>query len=100
MKVFLVTGGTGGAGTTEILQDKKWTLLKNGNLDGNAKIYGMKLATIDNEIFSFGKIWNIFFFIHSLFFQVDINFIQHLVLSPLSSNSTLLKGHGTINPIT
>ena len=44
--------------TTEILEDKKWKVLPNGNLPGHAGlygIYGLRLATIDNKIFSFGK---------------------------------------------
>ena len=50
-KIFMVTGGWF-SNTTEILKDKKWTVLKNGNLS----VYGgLRLATIDNLIFSFGN---------------------------------------------
>ena len=52
-----MTGGSFSE-TTEILQDKKWTVLANGNLP--AKIYGLSLFTIDNTVFSFGKFLSIF----------------------------------------
>ena len=58
LQIFLVTGGDYSI-TTEILQDKKWIVLKYGNLPlpvGYSRIVGLRLATIDNEIFSFGKI--------------------------------------------
>ena len=63
----MVTGGLDpGAEHTEKLEleDKKWskwTVLQNGNLPGNARIYGLRLATVDNKVFSFGKIWKCFF---------------------------------------
>ena len=59
-----MTGGSGGYGTTEILEDKKWQVLPNGNLPGNAHIYGLKLATVSNQVFSFGKFKT--YFIHLL----------------------------------
>ena len=49
----MVTGGVYSA-ATEILKDDKWTILKNGNLP--TMINGLGLATIDNQVFSFGKI--------------------------------------------
>ena len=50
---------------TEILQDKKWTALPaSGNLPDNAYLRGLRLATLDNTIFSFGKNLKILF-IHS-----------------------------------
>ena len=39
--------------TTEILEAKKWKVLPQGNLP--FKIAGLSLATIDNNVFSFGK---------------------------------------------
>ena len=47
---------TGGrySNTTEILKDKEWTVLENGNLPWMMENFG--LATINNNIFSFGKI--------------------------------------------
>ena len=50
--------------TTEILEDKKWTVLPNGNLPGNVGLWGLRLAVIDNNVYSFGKILNLVF-IHS-----------------------------------
>ena len=50
-----MTGGYYSA-TTEILAtglDQVWKVLKNGNLPWFH--HGIKLATIDNEVFSFGK---------------------------------------------
>ena len=46
---------TGGmySDTTEILEDKKWKVLLYGNLPG--RIYGLKLATVNNKVFAFGK---------------------------------------------
>ena len=41
--------------TTEILEDKKWKVLPNGNIVPGTAIYGLKLTTIDNNVFSFGK---------------------------------------------
>ena len=49
----MVTGGEF-SDTTEILEDKEWKVLSSGNLP--AKIYGLSLTTIDNNVFSFGKI--------------------------------------------
>ena len=57
-KIFIVTGGLY-TSTTEILKDKTWTALPSdgniGNSAGIYGIYGLSLATIDNEVFSFGK---------------------------------------------
>ena len=39
--------------TTEILEAKKWKVLPQGNLP--FKIAGLSLATIDNNVFSFGR---------------------------------------------
>ena len=55
LQIFLVTGGEF-SDTTEILQEKKWKVLATGNLP--AKINGLSLITIDNNVFSFGKIKN------------------------------------------
>ena len=41
--------------TTEILEENKWKVLPNGNIVPGASFYGLKLATIDNNVFSFGK---------------------------------------------
>ena len=54
LQIFLVTGGHD-SDTTEILEDKKWKVLKSGNLP-IAVNSGLRLATIDNNVFSFGKI--------------------------------------------
>ena len=48
-----MTGGISSS-TTEILEDKTWTLLKYGSLP--VKIYAPRLSTINNEVFSFGNI--------------------------------------------
>ena len=50
-----MTGGTYSK-TTEILQDKKWIVLKNGDLP--VRLYGLSLATVNNEVFAFGNILN------------------------------------------
>ena len=59
LQIFLVTGGVYVI-ATEILKDKKWTVLKheNGNLPfpGITGLKGVRLATLNNEVFSFGKI--------------------------------------------
>ena len=41
--------------TTEILEDKQWKVLPKGNLPGNAIIYGLRLTTVYNKVFAFGK---------------------------------------------
>ena len=42
--------------STEILRDKKWSVLENGNLPGESKIFGLGLiTTIDNKVFAFGN---------------------------------------------
>ena len=41
--------------TTEILRNKKWIVLANGNLPGGSKIFGLGLINIDNQVFAFGK---------------------------------------------
>ena len=41
--------------STEILRDKNWTVLENGNLPGGSKIFGLGLINIDNQVFAFGK---------------------------------------------
>ena len=61
-----MTGG-GYTMTTEILEDKKWKVLPNGNLPGTGiagqqGIYGLRLATVDNNVFSFGKMKKLCFF--------------------------------------
>ena len=53
----MVTGGLN-AVTTEIHQGKGWTVLKNGNLPvskGVTGVNGLRLATVKNNVFSFGK---------------------------------------------
>ena len=44
--------------TTEILnnmEDRKWTVLKNGKLPGNYRFRtGLRLATVNNNVFAFG----------------------------------------------
>ena len=69
LQVFLVTGGTSG-GTNSLSTEikdanaplgEKWTLLKDGDLplSESKYIYGLqgaRLATLNNEVFSFGKI--------------------------------------------
>ena len=73
IQIFLVTGGydyssTGGSYsgslTTEILEDKNWTVLPNGNIPISSNpaytygISGLRLATIDNnQVFAFGKMY-------------------------------------------
>lgn len=55
-RIFLVTGGRYSI-TTETLQDKKWTVLKYGNLPlskGVTGLYGLQVATVNNNVFSFG----------------------------------------------
>merc|ERR1719312_362846 len=57
-RVFLVTGGYYSL-TTEILKEneKKWTVLKTGNLPLPGNIYGLagvRAATINNQVFAFG----------------------------------------------
>ena len=49
-----MTGGFYSA-TTEIFENNSWKVLPYGNLPGNVPIYGMELATVYNEVFSFGK---------------------------------------------
>ena len=49
----MVTGGYF-SNTTEILKDKEWTVLENGNLPW--MMHGFGLASINNNIFSFGEI--------------------------------------------
>ena len=54
--------------TTEILEDKKWKVLSNGHLPGYTgsytyNLYGLRLATVDNDVISFGNVK--FSFIHS-----------------------------------
>ena len=53
----MVTGGLNSV-TTEILQDGKWTVLKNGRLPVAKTVtglFGLNLATVKNSVFSFGK---------------------------------------------
>jgi len=40
--------------TTEILEGKNWKVLPNGNIVSGTAMYGLQLATIDNNVFSFG----------------------------------------------
>ena len=51
-KIFMVTGGDL-TETTEIFQDRKWKVLPYGNLP--IKMWGFRLITIHNEVFSLGK---------------------------------------------
>ena len=60
-KIFLVTGGRYSK-TTEILEEKKWKVLNTGDLP--TQIYGFGLATLNNEVFAFGKY--LFFLLNSL----------------------------------
>jgi len=53
-RIFLVTGGYYAKDTTEILEGKKWIVLKSGNLPVAGELYGLSLATINNEVFAFG----------------------------------------------
>ena len=62
----MVTGGTY-SDTTEILQDQNWTVLKDGNLPVPALSH-MNLATIDNMVFSFGKIFNLIYLLFTFTF--------------------------------
>ena len=69
-KIFLVTGGWPSpfgppdySCTTEILKDindKKWTVLKYGNLPGSTRYCGYRsgvsLATVGNNVFAFGNL--------------------------------------------
>ena len=71
-KVFLVTGGDYFSDdrhsyTTEILQEpyKNWIVLKTGDLPyTDYNIYGLGLATVNNEVFAFGNILNHILHIH------------------------------------
>ena len=48
--------------TTEILnmEEQKWKLLSNGHLPGNHRFRnGLRLATVNNNVFAFGIIKNI-----------------------------------------
>ena len=49
-----MTGGHD-SNSTEILKDKKWTVLANGNLPGS-KTFGLGLTFFDNQVFAFGKL--------------------------------------------
>ena len=66
LQIFLVTGGSYST-TTEILQDKKWIVLPYGKLPlpGASLLAGLRLATIDNEVFAFGKVLKFAFNIYS-----------------------------------
>ena len=75
----MVTGGEYRSGdayseTTEILQEpyKNWIVLKKGNLPyTNYRIFGLGLATVNNEVFAFGKILSISLsLIHKIHFKV------------------------------
>ena len=62
LQIFLVTGGISSI-TTEIKtkgEGEKWTKLPEGKLPlSGSYIYGLqglRLATLNNEVFSFGKI--------------------------------------------
>ena len=55
LKIFLVTGGHD-SHSTEILRDKKWTVLENGDLPSGSKIFGLGLTTFNNTVFAFGKV--------------------------------------------
>ena len=50
-----MTGGHN-SHSTEILRDKKWTVLENGDLPNGSKIIGLALTTFDNRVFAFGKV--------------------------------------------
>ena len=49
-----MTGGHD-SNSSEILRDKKWTVLANGNLPGS-KTFGLGLTSLDNQVFAFGKL--------------------------------------------
>ena len=49
--------------STEILRNKEWTVLENGDLPGGSKIFGLGLMNFDNQVFAFGKTKNIFLFL-------------------------------------
>ena len=97
---------TGGAykdsDNTEILQNKYWTVLPHGKLPGNAAITGLRLATINNEVFSFGN-YSIQFVFKVINYsdKVVTEGYHHVESSCLqSSNSILMMADGTNNPIT
>lgn len=50
-----MTGGHD-SNSTEILRDKKWTVLENGDLPSGSKVFGLGLITFDNKVFAFGKV--------------------------------------------
>ena len=61
LQVFLVTGGEYSITTETKTIGENWRLLKGGDLPlyGSKYIYGLqgvRLATLNNEVFSFGKI--------------------------------------------
>ena len=49
--------------STEILRDKKWTVLENGDLPSGSKIFGLGLTTFYNRVFAFGKVKHNKFFL-------------------------------------
>ena len=95
-----MTGGTVSR-TTEILEDKKWTVLPHGDLPGPGILYGLKLATVYNKVFSFGKFSHLFYvFFYDFLYKVVMKEMENYMNpSHQSSNSILLKGNGTIHPI-
>ena len=50
-----MTGGHN-SHSTEILRDKEWIPLPNGDLPNGSKIIGLGLTTFDNRVFAFGKV--------------------------------------------
>ena len=102
----MVTGGDFSM-TTEIKtrQDKNWKVLPNGNLP--IQMWGFRLMTIHNEVFSFGKEliseFSIFYHFLNYYFQVVVMVIVmtlRVTLYLQSLNSIWIKGAGTISPIT
>ena len=68
LQIFLVSGGDFTV-STEILEDGKWKILWNAKLPlpGTDALYGLRLATVANQVYSFG-IFFCYFFIHIMIF--------------------------------
>lgn len=109
LQIFLVTGGRS-TDTTEILMNKnKWTVLPKGNLPGGS-IAGLGLATVENNVFAFGKAKTNQSFLADLNFQEVMRYTHIIMmkkkkekkfpLSPQFLDSIFLMGNGTISPIT
>ena len=53
--------------TTEILVDKKWKILP-----GIATLRGLKLATVNNQVFAFGMFQNLFYVFYFLLYSIKL----------------------------